>query len=541
MTTSPLIPRPTQDQPPSRAAGPVHVRVERPRTRRGRLDTPRSGALRAALLSLLWPGAGQLYVGRWHRGLAFVSVALGLAVLALVPVTAGPAHVAGLLVRPDVLVGVLVADLALLAFRLVAVVDAYRQARAHCHPGRSAGVLATLRQPARILSIGGLVAVVALTALPHVAVGYYDVQAQGLLSEVFPSAQTLEAARPPAADEGQPSPLLRRERITVLLAGGDAGPGREGLRTDTLVVVSLAVKTGEAALFSIPRNLIEVPLPRWVKSPWRCHCFPDLINNLYEWAEANPEVVPEGVDPGPAVLLGSIEELLGIPIDYHVITDLKGFVDAVDALGGVDVTVSQRIYDQLDSPSGRGEWDAIDLRPGRHHLDGRAALVYVRTRRDSSDYARIDRQRCFLAALASQADAGTLLRAFPRLAAVARRSLQTDFPIEALPDLVKLATRVDVRGVATVAFTPPAYMRNREDGYPVPDVPHIRRTVSALLRTPPVATVPRTATSPAGSGAPSPTTRGDATSEPTWSQSPRERTTPTEPPSGPRTIADTCG
>ncbi|MDP8961389.1 MAG: LCP family protein [Actinomycetota bacterium] len=508
------------------------MRVERPRTRRGRLDTPHSGALRAASLSLLWPGAGQLYVGRWHRGLAFVAVTLGVAVLVLVPVTAGPAHVAGLLVRPDVLVAVLVADVALFAFRLVAVVDAYRLARARRRRGRSAGTWAALREPARIISVAGLVAVVAVTALPHVAVAYYDVQAQGLLSEVFPSTEALESARPPAVDDSPPSPLLRRERITVLLAGGDAGPRRVGLRTDTLVVVSLAVRTGEAALFSIPRNLIEVPLPRWVKSPWRCQCFPDLINNLYEWAEENPELVPEGVDPGPAVLTGAIEELLGLPIDYHVLTDLKGFVEAVDALGGVDVTVSQRIYDQLDSPSGRGEWDAIDLRPGRHHLDGRAALVYVRTRRDSSDYARIDRQRCFLAALASQTDAGTLLRAFPRLAAVARRSLQTDFPIEALPDLVKLATRVDVRGVATVAFTPPAYMRDREDGYPVPDVPHIRRTVSALLRMPAAVTGTRTGASP----------RRDTTSEPPRSSlSARARATPTEPPSGPQTIADTCG
>ncbi|MDQ4130298.1 MAG: LCP family protein [Actinomycetota bacterium] len=561
MTLSPLIPRPRQDRPPHRVAGPAHVRVERPRTRRGRLDPHRPGALRAALLAMLWPGAGHLYTGHWHRGLTFVTMTLGLAILALVPVTAGTAHVAGLLVRPDVLFAALVLDLALLNFRLVAVVDAYRLAGARSGRGRGSGRWADrLRDPARVVSIGGLVIVLAITALPHLAFAYYDVHAQGLLAEVFPSAaETVETSRPPAVAEGPPSPLLKRERITVLLAGGDAGPRREGLRTDTLVVVSLAVRTGEAALFSIPRNLIEVPLPSWVKSPWRCQCFPDLINNLYEWAEANPDVVPEGMDPGPTVLAGAIEELLGIPIDYHVLTDLKGFVEAVDALGGVDVTVSERIYDQLDSPTGEGEWDAIDLRPGRHHLDGRSALVYVRTRRDSSDYARIDRQRCFLAALASQTDAGTLLRAFPRLAAVARRSLQTDFPVEALPDLVKLATRVDIRGVVTVAFTPPTYMRAREDGYPVPDVYNIKRTVAAMLRAPQTSTSVL-ATNPEESGVSSERYSGSGASSerhsgafseryggnsldkgPTPSLSPRARTTATEPPPGPRTIADTCG
>ncbi len=525
MTISPLIPRPKQHRPRPRGAGTAHLRVERPRTWRGRLDPPPRGALRAALLAMLWPGAGHLYAGHWHRGLAFIAVTFGLAILALVPVAAGTAHVAGLLVRPDVLVAVLALDLVLLSFRLIAVVDAYRLARGRTHrERRTVGRANKFRDPARIVPIAGLVAVLAVTAFPHLAFAYYDVQAQGLLSEVFPSAaETVETSRPPVAEDGPPSPLLKRERITVLLAGGDAGPRREGLRTDTLAVVSLAVETGEAALFSIPRNLIEVPLPAWVKSPWRCQCFPDLINNLYEWAEANPDVVPDGIDPGPAVLSGAIEELLGITIDYHVLTDLKGFVDAVDALGGVDVTVSERIYDQLDSPTGNGEWDAIDLRPGRHHLDGRAALVYVRTRRDSSDYARIDRQRCFLAALASQTDAATLLRAFPRLAAVARRSLQTDFPVEALPELVKLATRIDVRGVATVAFTPPTYMRDREDGYPVPDVYNIRRTVDAML----TAQAPMNGRTMTESAAPS---------------SPgRPRATPTDPPPGPRTIADACG
>ncbi|MFN2556585.1 MAG: LCP family protein [Nitriliruptorales bacterium] len=581
MTISPLIPRPRQDRPHQRVSGPAHVRVERPRTRRGRLDPSRPGALRAALLAMLWPGAGHLYAGHWHRGLAFVTVTLGLAILALVPVAAGSAHLAGLLVRPDVLVGALVFDIALLNFRLVAVIDAYRLAKVRTPRGRSVISWAErLREPARIASMAGLVGVLVLTAVPHLAFAYYDVQAQGLLSEVFPSAaETVETSRPPASDDRPTSPLLKRDRITVLLAGGDAGPRREGLRTDTLVVVSLAVKTGEAALFSIPRNLIEVPLPSWVKSPWRCQCFPDLLNNLYEWAEANPEVVPEGMDPGPAVLTGTIEELLGITIDYHVLTDLKGFVDAVDALGGVDVTVSERIYDQLDSPVASGEWDAIDLRPGRHHLNGRAALVYVRTRRDSSDYARIDRQRCFLAALASQTDAATLLRAFPRLAAVARRSLQTDFPVEALPDLVKLATQVDVRGVATVAFTPPTYIRAREDGYPVPDVYNVRRTVTAMLRTPQAATGARTATDAGGSGASSERYgasserygdgaasserygdgaasserygdggtssekyRGKTVSEAaTPPLSARATATPAEPPPGPRTIADTCG
>lgn len=475
----------TTHLPPLVELPPARPRMERPRTHRGRLHgTRRASPSTAALLTVLLPGAGHLYTGRWHRGLALVTLTVGLVALAAAAAMQGAAQVASLLVRPPVLAALLAVDVTLLAFRAAVTVDAWRFAATPATSPLPARRRARRRWPL-VASSSALALALILTAVPHVAVAYYDLQLRDVLTDVFPSvpsagplrhlAGQIEANRPT-------SPLLRRERITVLLLGGDAGPLRFGMRTDSIVVVSVEPATHRTALFSVPRNLVQVPLPDWVRSPWECRCFPDPINALYAWSLEHPELLPPGTEPGPAVVAGAIERLLGLPIDYYVLTDLKGFVEAVDTLGGVDVTVSQHLNDQLDSPDGEGQWDAIDLPPGRHHLDGRQALVYVRTRRDSDDYARIGRQRCLLAAMAQHADAPTLLKVFPKLADVARHSLTTNLPLEALPDLIRLAPRIDAGHVTSVVFTEEGYSGEEDDnGYPIPALPLIRRTVRATL------------------------------------------------------------
>lgn len=452
--------------------------------------------LEEAALSLLLPGAGQLRADRWHRGMVMVAVTLGAAALGAVLPLRGVAALAGALARTRTIDGMLAADLALLAFRVYAVVDAYRCARrplrrrAHraARPprtGRERGVVAL---SATLLAI--------LLLLPHAGVAYYGLHARALLTDVF----TAQAAAAPAThtpDEPSPSTpawpsrpgFEGRERVTVLLLGGDAGPMRTGLRTDTIMVATLEPRTGEAELISIPRNLVRVPLPAWVPDTWRCDCYPRPINSLYDWYRHRTELVPDGVDPGAAVVTGAVEQLLGLRIDHHVLVDHAGFVQVVDALGGVTIEVDERVYDQLDSPD-EGEWDAIDLRPGRHHLDGRQALVYVRTRRQGSDYVRMGRQRCFLAAVTQQVDVPTVVRTFPTLASILRRSVRTDMPRDLVPSAIELALTVDVREVGVLGLTPPAFNDGWDDGYPVVDVYAVRAAVRQLLATgPPPAAV----------------------------------------------------
>lgn len=457
-------------------------------TGNGHPDSGPPGAqrgIRAAFFSLLLPGAGQLWLGRSQRGVALVVVALSLVAATIVAAGRGADDLAGLLVRPGVLEALLLANLMILAFRAFAIADAYVCGR---RPGAGAGGAmgaSTLRMAGATLAL--------IVLLPHVAVTFYGLEARATIGGVFPGTPAH------AADiEGEPprGPWDQDGRLTVLLVGSDAGPERTGVRTDTIVVASLDVATGDAALISVPRNLVRVPLPAWVGTDERCRCYPKAINGLYAHFEDRTDLVPRGVDPGAAVLRGALEQLLGVRIDHHAIADLRGFVDAIDALGGVTVDVERRIYDQLDSPD-PGQWDAIDLRRGRHHLDGREALVYVRTRRNTDDYQRMARQRCFLGALLEQKGTSDVLRAFPRLAAIVRTSISTDLPRAVLPDVVELATGVDRSDIEVLSVTPPELAPRDARGYPVADPVRVRSAVRELLGFDVVVQVPETTTASA--------------------------------------------
>ncbi len=469
----------------------------------------------AGLMSALVPGAGQLYAGARARGVRMLAVTGALVGCLLAAGLQDGVELLRLAVRPEVLIALLVLDGLVFLFRAHCAVDAYRTARrTRTLSGRPVG-------PAggRAVAVAALLAFV---AVPHVALGYYDYRSYDVLTSVFAAGEPIDllptgggqapAGEPaggapdpqpsspsPAAtggpeapeqtegepDAGHQSPWTRG-RVTFLLVGGDAGPYRYGLRTDTMIVLSVNTRTRRAALFGVPRNLIDVPFPESARTD--LEAYPEILNSLWGYAEANPELFPGTRMPGPTALKETIGSLLGLEIDYFAAVDLRGFVELVDALGGVTVTVQRHVYDAGVSPPTEGEPSiAIDLQPGRHRLDGRDALAYVRTRWASSDYDRMHRQRCVMGSLAQQASVGQLLRAFPRLASTVKRFVLTDVPLKRLPDLVGLLADLENGKMVGVSFVPPTYAATWKRGDPVPDVELIRATVArALARTPKV-------------------------------------------------------
>jgi LCP family protein required for cell wall assembly len=308
------------------------------------------------------------------------------------------------------------------------------------------------------------------------------------------------------------------DRITILFAGGDAGPGRGGLRTDTIIVATLDTVTGHAALMSIPRNLVQVPLKpeydlafidleqqltAWdERETWTddngdgvpdqftpCHCFPDQINAIYPFTRRWTETYPDEVDPGMAALRDTLELLLGIDIDFYALVNMSGFVRVVDALGGVRVYATNSVETEV-SPAREGEdWIEVNIRPGWHRLNGHQALAYVRERKSSSDYVRMARQRCMLKAVAASADPVTMVTRFASLSRAVKSSVRTDIPLEYLPTLVAQAAALDFGDIVTVGFTPPEYaptanLRNQ----PIPDLQAIRDEVQRILTADPVTT-----------------------------------------------------
>lgn len=435
----------------------------------------------AALLSLFLPGAGQLYLGRRRRGLLFASVSLVLVGLLVWTVTRGPALLLRLAVRPDVLLALLAVNGAVLLFRAVAVFDAFRLGRVSGH-----GWLAR----------ASLVGLLVLTMMPHLGAGYYDLYAYSALTDVFAGDEA--AARPAAfGPDADPFPEVslqlgrddaaerareiglwdRRVRTNVLLLGGDAGPGRSGVRTDTLIVASFEPSTGRSVLFGIPRNFVQVPLPDGSE-------FPEPINALYRYGSARPWLFP-GSDPGASAVKAAAGELLGLRIHYFAFVDLRGFVEVIDALGGVTITLRYGMHGFYSSSDHYG-YERYDLDAGRHHVDGRTALAYVRTRQGDSDYARMSRQRCLLHWVARELDVTSLAFGFPRIARALRDSVTTDIPIEEVPGLLDVALQVNPRRTIAVGLTAPRYAGGvNERRYPTPNVGLIQATVDqTFLKTP---------------------------------------------------------
>jgi LCP family protein required for cell wall assembly len=432
-----------------------------------------------AALSLVLPGAGQLHGGARARGAAMLGVVAALLVAALVLARQDVVFLVGQALRTEVLLGALALNAAVLLFRAASVADAWRLGRRPARRG------------ARVALLGSMLAVV---ALPHALAAWYQWTAYDAVTEIF--ADTDPASIPPGlpfqtvtGDSGVPDKLqaltaqAKAEaaaawppggRLTVLLLGGDAGPGRYGLRTDTMVVATLDEGTRRGALLSLPRNMGAVPLPPSAAGLAPDGRFPDILNALYGWAQAHPDRFP-GRDPGATALKQVAANLTGLRVDYYALVDFRGFVEMVDALGGVTVDVPRPVLDRVSPPEDGQDWIRIDLAAGRQKLTALEAFAYVRARSQSSDYERIRRQRCVMAALARQADAGRLLSAFPRLARAARRNVSTDIPRRVLPELVRLVAGVDQRKVLSLGFVPPTYSAGYVGaGYPTPDIPAIR-------------------------------------------------------------------
>jgi len=448
----------------------------------------------AAFLSMLVPGVGQLTVGARRRGLLL----LGVSALLLLALLGAAAWLPGTVSIDRRLVGILLAvDLALLAFRLFAVLDAGRASRA----------------PAARMAIA---AVAAATVVPHVAVAYVAVRGYDVLETVFADEEPVDVLRTrglflanapvlprwvardtwelglvEVLGPGEARPLERSPQVlsepqgaaappwtTILLLGSDEGPGNWGARTDTIILVAAQHGTGRAAAFGIPRNLAQVPVGGKLKR------FREPLNGLYGFARTKPELFPGGVDSGATALKQAVSLLLGVRVDYYALVNLRGFADLVDALGGVRILVKERLVDSVTRPAWGEPKPRIDVVPGRtYHFYGREALAYVRSRKASSDYTRMARQRCFLSALADQLDPVRVLRNFGSLARTVETSVSTDVPLDRFPNLVRLVTGIDPKETLTVTFGPKYFFgRRQKDNHPVPHAGRIRATVrNAIL------------------------------------------------------------
>ncbi len=242
---------------------------------------------------------------------------------------------------------------------------------------------------------------------------------------------------------------------------GYGGPGHDGpYLTDTMMVVHLDLKSNKVFQISIPRDA-------WVKIPTQSgQSLHSKVNTLYEivlFLKDFPDV--QQIIPTPQgktnPLTYGVWEVTGLPIDYYVAIDFSGFVRAVDILGGVDINV-QKSFDDLQYPvegkekdlCGKTEADLPELEKiatespqlafpcryehlhfdeGLQHMDGTAALKFVRSRhsaQDGGDFARAQRQQLFLEGVKEKVlNIGFVPKIIPLLDEL-KEHIKTDIPFD---------------------------------------------------------------------------------------------------------------
>ncbi|MGO1734845.1 MAG: LCP family protein [Leucobacter sp.] len=299
---------------------------------------------------------------------------------------------------------------------------------------------------------------------------------------VVPSAGAVYAANLVGAGRGAISDIFAGApsvepvdgRYNILLLGTDAGEDREGLRPDSLSLVSVDAETGQSVIIGLPRELHAPPFPEdspmYAKHPNGfgtdngCNVGRCWLNGLYAeveyyMPELYPDAVSRGSEPGIEATKDAVTGVTGLEVQFYVLLDMDGFSGLIDALGGVDMDVKERlpIGGNIDPYS--GELVGVEgwIEPGQQNLDGWHALWYARSRYGSAmgDYDRMERQRELQGAILAQMNPANVLTRFQQVADAGKNLVETDIPESMLGRFVDLAAKAREYPPVPVELTPP--------------------------------------------------------------------------------------
>ncbi|WP_082059897.1 LCP family protein [Frigoribacterium sp. MEB024] len=397
------------------------------------------------LLNVVVPGSAQVLagsrrLGRWGLASTLVFWAVAVVVVVLAFAFRSPLIEIATNVVALTVVQVFLAYYAVLW--VVLTVDTLRLAR-----------IVRTAPSARGLLAGAMVLLMVVTVGPAAYGAYLAGVQHGLLNSLFTSRAD---AAPPV--DG---------RYNIMLLGGDAGADRTGLRPDSISVASIDAETGATTIVGIPRNLYDAPFvagsPLYGDYPDGYDCGDDcLVSFLYTYGEEHPDLYPDaeskGSNPGVEAMRDAVEGITGLTVQYYALIDMQGFVDLIDALGGIQVDVQQRIPIN-GGVDGNGQPINVDgwIEPGEQKLDGYHALWYARARHGTSDYDRMARQREVQQALLSQFQPATVLSKFQAVASAGVQTVDTDIPQGALAAFVDLAVKAKSQQITSLELVPPTY------------------------------------------------------------------------------------
>jgi LCP family protein required for cell wall assembly len=161
----------------------------------------------------------------------------------------------------------------------------------------------------------------------------------------------------------------------------------------------------------------------------------------------------------PLLSMETVSNLMNLPIHYYVYTDFEGFISLINALGGIEFEVDKSMHrvDTADDPKYN-----ISLEKGLQHLDGLTSLQYVRYRSDAlSDFARSDRQRKFLSAIADKMKSTTSLLRLPQVLNSIAPYIETSIPPGDLLKLARLGLKLDLDQLTGIQLPPSDAYQNQ--------------------------------------------------------------------------------
>ncbi|MEO5940333.1 MAG: LCP family protein, partial [Candidatus Limnocylindrales bacterium] len=481
----------------------------------------------AAVLSLVVPGLGHAYAGAYQRALGFAAplILIGALVAGIV-LRVEPTKLIEFVLTPWVLPGIFIVNLILLGYRLVAIVDAYRvTAFLNGLAISGGGRLGRPRLVFNPLSVAGLIAVLLVMAGAHVVVARYDILARDVLTDpcIFVANDTKGTAdcdptgsatptpsgastddptdsptpppsEPPLQGSDLPNQSLApwdgSERLNILLIGSDQRPGDGTYNTDTLIVASIDPVTKQVAMFSLPRDSSDIPLPAGpLANAYRGGVYPNKINSLFTAVRNRADLVPgNSRTRGYNALKMVLGNLYRLDIKYFVEVNFDGFKQVVDAVGGVTINVQVPVIDD-SYPADTGRHARIYIPAGIQHMTGAEALVYARSRHGSDDFDRGYRQQRVLTSLREQANIPNLIPRIPELLAAVKKTVKTDVPQAELAKLAGLAGTVDTKNIRSYVFSLPRYGSETAPGVSpykyFPNVSKIRSAVANAFKVDP--------------------------------------------------------
>lgn len=258
---------------------------------------------------------------------------------------------------------------------------------------------------------------------------------------------------PAAAQSGIERP---EEYLHIMVMGVDRRSDDAG-RSDTLMAVTVNKTAGTAQILSLPRDTrVQIEGNGY-----------DKINHAYAFG-------------GSKLTRKTVESLLGVPMDYYILIDVKAFERIIDAMDGIDIDVEKRMYyeDPWDDNGGL----VIDLYPGMQHLTGDKAIQYVRYRDGEGDIGRIGRQQHFMRAVVEKMLSPGILPKLPQLAEEICSAVETDMSVSEMASLARLLPTIREHGMES-AMLPgqPAYLE--DISYWLPDIMAVRELVAAQMKT----------------------------------------------------------